>query len=282
MEYSNIFNKAIKKKIIDPINNGLRHNIGVLKSNKNTKYSETIYLLSQAYKSLSNAECLLKTGSIVDSCSLLRSSFEYMMLGFNIQFNDNTYKEFINLTISDKDRDNTKPSRLITEFRKHLNKFSADLFKNINREEKKQMLQELYDKMCFFTHGSLMVTSVSSIEKHKIKEIYILLSKINIYIMKLILELGLAYLNNDSKYQISGDSLYLGYLITVIKISELINSCKEDMTMINSYLHLDKNSEYLDKTIKESKDLKDIFNQHQEYMENNPNQLIEMFKEFLS
>ena len=282
MEYSKVFNKAIKKKVIIPINNGLRHNIGILKSNKNTKYPETICLLSQAYKSLNNAENLLRTGSIVDSCNLLRSSFEYMMLGFNIQFNDNTYKELINLTISGKDRDDTRPSRLITEFRKHLNKFSMDLFKDINRDEKKQMLQELYDKMCYFTHGSLMVTSISSIEKHKVKEIYILLSKINIYIMKLILVLGLAYLNNDSKYYISGDSLYLGYLITVIKISELINSCKEDMTMINSYLHLDKNSEYLDKTIKESNALKDIFIQNKEYIENNPNQLIEMLKEFLS
>ena len=54
------------------------------------------------------------------------------------------------------------------------------------------------------------------------------------------------------------------------------------MTILNSYLHLDENSEYLNKIIKESNDLKDIFNQNKEYMENNPDQLTEMLRDFLS
>ena len=106
------------RKFIKPLNDGIKYNINKLDKEKRVKYNETISLLKQSYQTLNNVEMLLKSDSIVDANSLLRSSFEYILVGMMVQFDDSVFNEFINLSIDDDNsRDSTKILRLINRFK---------------------------------------------------------------------------------------------------------------------------------------------------------------------
>jgi hypothetical protein len=281
MENQQNIDKIIRKKVTRPINSGIKYNLELVKSNKDIN-KESINIFIQTHKLLDSSETLVKRGSIVESCILLRSAFEYLMLGFNIHFNRDAYNEFLSLSLSDDERDLTKPTRLTTEFRKHLNDFSRDVFEDINRKEKKKMLDELYDKLCSFTHGSLISSSFSIIEKSTVKNVYVLLSKINIYTVKYIFLTGLQFLSNDRFHCIKYNSLYWSYLFTLFKLSEMLNKCKDDLNFIKEYLRFDDNEKYLNQRIKEVNDFKEVLKDVQEYSINNKDDLYNDLSDFLS
>ena len=192
-------NSATKRKFIKPLNDGIKHNIKKLNIEKRVKYKETISLLTQSYNTLNSVEYLLKAGSLIDANSLLRSSFEYILVGMMMQFEDNVFSEFINLSIDDeKARDYTKIQKLINKFKTHLNEISSDLFKDLNREEKGDTLTDLYDKLCKFTHSSLFVTTIVEIKNNDDKEILKMLNYQNFYFIKVLLFCCLKYFTNDS------------------------------------------------------------------------------------
>lgn len=62
-----------------------------------------------------------------------------------------------------------KTSEIIDEFRTHMNEICEPAFKDINRKEKLSMPTELYDKMCNFTHSTLIVSTVMEISSSKEK-----------------------------------------------------------------------------------------------------------------
>ena len=194
-------NLAIKRKFIRPLNDGIKYNINMLNKEKRVKYKETISLLTQSYNTLNSIEYLLKSGSLVDANSLLRSSFEYILVGMMLQFEDNVFNEFINLSIDDeKARDYTKIQKLINKFKTHLNGISSDLFKEFNKKEKGNMLTDLYDKLCKFTHSSLFVTTIVEIKNNDDKEILKMLNYQNFYFIKILLFCCLKYFTNDKEH----------------------------------------------------------------------------------
>lgn len=50
-----------------------------------------------------------------------------------------------------------------------MNEICEPAFKDINRKEKLSMPTELYDKMCNFTHSTLIVSTVMEISSSKEK-----------------------------------------------------------------------------------------------------------------
>ena len=171
-------NNAINRKFIKPLKDGCIYNVSKLENERRTKHHETISLLKQAHKSLINVDYNLKCYNLVDSNTLLRSSFEYIMMAMMIQFDENVYNEFTTLGI---ERDKTRVCEIIDKFRTHMNEICEPAFKDINRKEKLSMLTELYDKMCNFTHSTLIVSTVIEINNPKEKEIFQLLIYQNFY-----------------------------------------------------------------------------------------------------
>jgi len=160
-----IIDKAIKRKFIRPLNNGCNFNVNKLNNEQRVKHNETISLLTQAHYNLENY-------NLVDANSLIRSSFEYIMMSMMIQFDEGVYNEFITLGI---ERDKTRVCEIIDKFRTHMNEICSDMYQEINRKEKLKMLTELYDKMCNFTHSTLIVSTMIEIKSTKEKEIFKLL-----------------------------------------------------------------------------------------------------------
>ncbi len=245
---NNEINRAIRKKFIRPLNDGIKYNVNKLNIEKRVKYKETISLLMQAYATLSSIEYLLNSGRLVDANTLLRSSFEYILVGMMLQFEDNVYNEFINLSIDDENaRDYTKIQKLINKFKTHLNEISMDLFKDFNRKEKGDMLTELYDKLCKFTHSTLFVTTLAEIKNNDDKEVLKMLNYQNFYFVKVLLFCCLKYFTNDKKHYLYKEDMALSFLFNFFLVGIKLKNSKLTFEKYNNLLYLDDNVKFFDK-----------------------------------
>lgn len=242
---------SIKRKFIKPLNDGIKYNINKLDKEKKVKYNETISLIKQSYQTLNNVEMLLKSDSIVDANSLLRSSFEYILVGMMLQFDDSVFNEFINLSIDDDNaRDSTKILRLINRFKTHLNEISAELFEDFNRVEKGDMLTELYDKLSKFTHGSLFVTTLVEIKNKDDIEMFKMLNYQSFYFVKILLFCCLKYFTNDKNHYIEENNLGFCIMFDYFYIGERLKSKEMTFKKYDEFLYKDKNEKYFEKNKK--------------------------------
>lgn len=252
MEISNKkINLAIKRKFIKPLNDGIKYNINQLKNVKEIKHKETISLLIQSYITLNNIEDLLKKQSLVDANALLRSSFEYILVGMMMQFEEEVFKEFINLSIDDENgRNYTKIQKLINRFKTHLNKISPNLFENINRDLKGLALTDLYDKLCKFTHSSLFVTTIVEMKNSDEEKILKMLNYQNLYFVKILLYCCLKYFTNDAKHYIYEENLGLSILFYYYQISIQLKNSKLIFDKYKDFLYISENEKYFIKAKK--------------------------------
>lgn len=119
--------------------------------NKSEIKKETVNLLEQSSLSLKNVHKLIRNKSIIDANAILRTSFENLIMGIMLSYDENVYNEFINLSIDDKTRKYTKPQYLRNRFRKILKDIDVEMFMEMSNKELKRMLDEFYDKLCLFT-----------------------------------------------------------------------------------------------------------------------------------
>lgn len=252
-------NKTIRKKFIRPLNDGIKYNINRLNIEKRVKYKETISLLKQAYTTLSSIEYLLNSDRLVDANTLLRSSFEYILVGMMLQFEENVYNEFINLSIDDANaRDYTKIQKLINKFKTHLNEISMDLFKDFNRKEKGDILTELYDKLCKFTHSTLYVTTLVEIKNNDDKEVLKMLNYQNFYFVKVLLFCCLKYFTNDKKHYLYKENMALSFLFNYFQVGVKLRNSKLTFEKYNNLLYIDDNVKYFDKYSKDLNKTKEL------------------------
>ena len=258
MEFSNkkIYS-AIKRKFVRPLNDGIKYNVNKLERERRVKYKETISLLKQSYYTLGNVDYLLKAGSLADANSLLRASFEYILVGMMLQFEDKVFNEFINLSIGDEDaRDYTKIQKLINRFKTHLNEVSSNLFKDFNREEKGDMLTDLYDKLCKFTHSSLFVTTIVEIKNNDDKEILKMLNYQNFYFVKILLFCCLKYFTNDNDHYLYKENVAISLLLYYLLIGIKLRNGKLSLEKYDEFLYKDENEKYFEKAEKYKEEMK--------------------------
>ena len=273
MQISNrTINNAINRKFIRPLKDGCIYNVSKLENERRTKHQETISLLKQAHKTLINVDYNLKSYNLVDANTLLRSSFEYIMMAMMIQFDENVYNEFTTLGI---ERDKTRICEIIDKFRTHMNEICEPAFKDLNRKEKLSMLTELYDKMCNFTHSTLIVSTVIEINSPKEKEIFQLLIYQNYHFLKMLLFVCLKYFTNDNKHYLELGSVGFTYLFLLANISNKIQEYKIDFSKYNDLLYYDKNVKYFKKDKKETEKLNVEINEFKEEVQNNPEKFYE-------
>ena len=271
-------NRAINRKFHRPLKGGCIYNISKLDNEKRVKHNETISLLKQAHETLINVEYNLNIYNLVDANTLLRSSFEYIMMAMMIQFDENVYNEFTTLGI---ERDKTRVCEIIDKFRTHMNEISETAFKDINRKEKLSMLTELYDKLCNFTHSTLIVSTMIEMKSKKEKEIFQLLMYQNYYFLKLLLFLCLKYFTNDNKHYLELRNIGFTYFFLMVNINNKLKEYKINFSKYNDLLYYDKNDKYFENDKKSMEKLSFELNELKIAIEENSNSFIKELLEFL-
>lgn len=238
---------AIRKELIKPLNDGCKYNVNKLIHEQKTKHKETINLLCQAYSTLDNAYHNLKSLNLVDCCTLLRSAYEYIMMGMVIQFYDDVYNEFVDLTTTSSTRDKTCIMNVKNKFKTHLNDICSALFKDLNRKEKDKLLTELYDKLCYFTHSSLVVSTLMEIKNSHEKEYFGVVIFQNYLFLKILLFACLKYFTNDQEHYLYIDNIGFSYAFLFVKIEFFVKQYKIDFDKYKELFYYDKNIEYFEK-----------------------------------
>lgn len=105
---------------------------------------------------INNVHKLIKNSSLVDSNTLIRSAFENLIMAMMIYLDSNVYKEFRKLGLKDKERVYTKQQKLRNLFKSKLKIIDKDMFGCISNRQIQKMLDEYYDKLCLFTHSTLL------------------------------------------------------------------------------------------------------------------------------
>lgn len=271
-------NSAINRKFHRPLKDGCVYDISKLEHEKRVKHNETISLLKQAHETLINVEYNLKIYNLVDANTLLRSSFECIMMAMMIQFDENVYNEFTTLGI---ERDKTRVCEIIDKFRTHMNEISETAFKDINRKEKLSMLTELYDKLCNFTHSTLIVSTMIEINSKREKEIFQSLMYQNYYFLKMLLFLCLKYFTNDNEHYLELRNVGFTYLFLMVNINNKLKECKIDFSKYNDLLYFDKNTKYFENDKKSMEKLSFELNELKIAIAENRDSFIKELLEFL-
>ena len=259
--------EQVNEKFIKIMRKSIKNNL--MKLNKIvTLKKETTNLLTQSNNTLKNVHYLVRKKSLVDANTLLRSSFENLIMAMMINRDENVYNEFINLSINNQTRHNTKPQTLRNNFRKVLKDLDCDIFNEISNTELKDLLDEFYDKLCLFTHSTLIVNAMVELEKDESLSVYIFAIKQNAYFLELLIYLCLKYLNNSNE-EIDVSYIALGYILLLSDVKkEELN--KENLDRLNSLLYSDVNNEYFEKNKAEINNLNKEIQELKKDIENNP------------
>ena len=240
-----------------------------LENDKEFKRPETVNLLNQTRKTLNNVHKFIKNNEVVDANSLLRFAFENLIIGMMINENENTYTEFINLSIDNTTRQYTKPQKLRNDFRNVLRKLYGDLFIEMSNRNLKAMLDEFYDKMCLFTHSSIVINAMIEIEKDNDLDIYVVALKQNAFFVEILLYLFLKYLCNYKKDPIDIPYVVLGWYVLISDIPKE-KVIPEKMEKLKKLLYADLNKEYLEKNKENVDFLTEEAKKLQENIQRNP------------
>ncbi|MCI5701182.1 MAG: hypothetical protein MR266_00180 [Erysipelotrichaceae bacterium] len=275
VELKELARKKCKTKFVMVMRRYINKFFKDLENDKEFKRPETINLLNQTRKTLKNVHKFINSKEVVDANSLLRSAFENLIMGMMINESENTYKEFINLSIDDTTRQYTKPQKLRNDFRKVLRKLDGDLFIEMSNRNLKDMLDEFYDKMCLFTHSSIVVNAMIEIEKDDDLDIYVIALKQNTYFVEMLLYLCLKYLCNYKKDLIDITYVVLGWYVLISDVPKE-KVTPEKMEKLNKLLYADFNKEYLEKNKENVDFLTEEANKLQEDIQKNPTGFVEL------
>ena len=275
VELKELARKKCKTKFVMVMRRYINKFFKDLENDKEFKRPETINLLNQTRKTLKNVHKFINSKEVVDANSLLRSAFENLIMGMMINESENTYKEFINLSIDDTTRQYTKPQKLRNGFRKVLRKLDGDLFIEMSNRNLKDMLDEFYDKMCLFTHSSIVVNAMIEIEKDDDLDIYVIALKQNTYFVEMLLYLCLKYLCNYKKDPIDITYVVLGWYVLISDVPKE-KVTPEKMEKLNKLLYADFNKEYLEKNKENVDFLTEEAKKLQEDIQKNPTGFVEL------
>ena len=275
VELKELARKKCKTKFIMVMRKYINKFFKDLENDKEFKRPETVNLLNQTRKPLKNVHKFIKNKEVVDANSLLRSAFENLIMGMMINESEDTYKEFINLSIDDTTRKLTKPQKLRNDFRKVLRKLDGDLFVEMSNKNLKDLLDEFYDKMCLFTHSTIVVNAMIEIEKDDDLDIYVIALKQNAYFVEMLLYLCLKYLCNYDKDPIDITYVVLGWYVLISDVPKE-KVTPEKMEKLNKLLYADFNKEYLEKNKENIDFLTEEAKKLQEDIQKNPTGFVEL------
>lgn len=191
-EYEPKFNRIYNQQIKNPLSNNFKTLFIELDNTQNVN-SESKNLFTQAYQSLETAEYLLSRRKVVESMILMRSAYENIMMGFLINENPKIYEEFKILSFSESERNLTKVRSIRNKFNRKLKTIAPSFFEDMNREAIGKIADELYDKLCLYTHSSLVVSLFVELRKNNDDKLFIPFIELNLITIKLIMLYSMKY-----------------------------------------------------------------------------------------
>ncbi len=229
---------------------------------------ETINLLHQANNTINNVYKLLRKNDIVDSATLMRSCMEKIMMAMMIYFDPtDTFEEFKDLEKCGRSK-NTRPTAILDNFKFKLKEINSVLFEEFEDDELQLLLEETYEKLCLYTHSSIVVSMMIEVNKNKDEDLFALYFYQISYFLEILIYSSLKYLTNDNKDHIDAFCIFMGFTLLCSRVDK--NKLTEDYTnKYKNYLHWEINEHFTDKYKDEVEKLKnDWSNLQQEINEN--------------
>lgn len=265
-----ILEQIVLENATRPLRRTNKNYIKKLNQYKSDIAIETINLLHQSNNTILNVNKLLKQGEIVDSATLMRSSMEKIMMAMMIYFDkDNTYEEFKNLKLCGK-TDNTRPTKVLDNFKLKIKEINSFVFGDFTDEELSMLLDEIYEKLCLYTHSSIVVSMMIEVNKNNDEDLFIAFFYQIVDFLELLLYCCLKYLCKGKKDHIDMICLVLGWGLHFVRIDtkklnpDYINKYKEYLYWdINSHFN-DKYNDILEKIKIDSKELNEDINNSKE------------------
>lgn len=229
---------------------------------------ETINLLHQANNTINNVYKLLRKNDIVDSATLMRSCMEKIMMAMMIYFDPtDTFEEFKDLEKCGRSK-NTRPTAILDNFKFKLKEINSVLFEEFEDDELQLLLEETYEKLCLYTHSSIVVSMMIEVNKNKDEDLFALYFYQISYFLEILIYSSLKYLTNDNKDHIDAFCIFMGFTLLCSRVDK--NKLTEDYAnKYKDYLHWEINEHFTDKYKDEVEKLKnDWSNLQQEINEN--------------
>ena len=288
-EYNDIELKQIKELLRNKCMNNfvfkmrryINKLIKTLEKNESFKRTETINLLKQSEQTILNVFKLVKNKSVVDANCLLRSAFENIIMGMMIYYDEDTYNEFIDLSIDEDTRNYTKPHKLRKNFRKILRQLDGDFFLDINNRNLKEMLDDFYNQMCSYAHSSLFVNAVVEMEKNNNLDAYVVGIKWDTYFVEFLLYLCLKKLCNYSKEPLDYSYTIIGFFILVSDIPPETTTNNYN-SEVYKLLYGDNNKKFLDKNKKNTDFLINKMKELQKMVQDNPETITQLINRIIT
>lgn len=270
--------KKCRYKCIIPLRKNNRENLEKLYNNKNDKLPiESVNLLNQVYITIKNIHKLIKNKSLVDSNTLIRSAFENLVMGMMIYFDKDVYSEFKKLGLKEEERNYTKQQKLRNMFKSKLKIIDMEIFGDISNRKLQEMLDEYYEKLCLFTHSTLIVNEMVEVSLNSYEDFFLVISKQNVNFLEILLNCCLKYLSNDKKNNIRYEYLFISWIIFFDDLDKQKYN-KEYLNKYKTLLYEEINQEYLNKNNKKIDLLKSEAKELENLIKNNPNVIIELLE----
>lgn len=207
---------------------------------------ETINLLNQANNTINNVYKLLRKNDIVDSATLMRSCMEKIMMAMMIYFDPtDTFEEFKDLEKCGRSK-NTRPTAILDNFKFKLKEINPVLFEEFEDNELQLLLKETYEKLCLYTHSSIVISMMIEVNKNKDEDLFTLYFYQLAYFLEILIYSSLKYLTNDNKDHIDAFCIFMGFTLLCSRFDK--NKLTEDYTnKYKDYLHWEINEHFADK-----------------------------------
>lgn len=229
---------------------------------------ETINLLQQANNTINNVYKLLRKKDLVDSATLMRSCMEKIMMAMMIFFDPTeTFEEFKNLEKCGKSK-NTRPTAILNNFKSKLKEINPVLFEEFEDDELQSLLEETYEKLCLYTHSSIVVSMMIEVNKNNDEDLFALYFYLIAYFLEILIYSSLIYLTNDNKDHIDAFCIFMGFTLLCSRVDK--NKLTEDYTnKYKDYLHWEINEHFTDKYKDEVEKLKNDWSNLQQGINEN-------------
>ena len=275
MEEKNLIfvEQLVKNNFIKPMRRYIKKYLKQLAVTDNISI-ETINLLHQANNTINNVYKLLRKNDIVDSATLMRSCMEKIMMAMMIYFDStDTFEEFKDLEKCGRSK-NTRPTAILDNFKFKLKEINPVLFEEFEDDEIQLLLEETYEKLCLYTHSSIVVSMMIEVTKNKDEDLFVLYFYQIAYFLEILIYSSLKYLIHDDKDHIDALFIFMGFSLLYSRVDK--NKLTEDYTnKYKDYLHweinehfADKYKDVVEKTKTDWSNLQQEINENKEVVEN--------------
>jgi hypothetical protein len=142
------------------------------------------------------------------------------------------------------------------------------------------LLKEFYDKLCLYTHSTVVVNAMVEVELNNDEDLFISIIKINLYLLEILIYVCLKYLSKDNENKIDFTYAIFGMFLMLSRIDK--DKYSEDyLKKYNDLLYPEINSEYFKTNGQDIKEIQKMTKEINSIIEDNPIGVINILTELL-